>query len=224
MRALVALDVTYAQGYGLARPGPPWPQAGRRPPPRARPRSAAGLRVAIAPRGVAGAFASRHGRALRRARRHELARRPRRLPRAAPPGILRADDVALMLVDRDADELKLLSEHPRTRAAPAGPSSDFPATRYVLDHRVPGQVVAGDAAGDPAELAELEALGMATAADRPDRLRRPRARRPRGLPRPAHRPSPPARSTAPACSRSNSARPSTASPKAAPRQAFGAVT
>jgi len=32
----------------------------------------------------------------------------------------------------------------------------------VLDHRVPGQVVAGDAAGDPAELAELEALGMAT--------------------------------------------------------------
>ncbi len=31
----------------------------------------------------------------------------------------------------------------------------------MLDHRVPGQVVAGDAAGDPSELAELEGLGMA---------------------------------------------------------------
>ena len=48
---------------------------------------------------------------------------------------------------------------------PAGsrwPLADFPATRWVLDHRLAGQVVAGDEAGDPAELAELEQLGRAT--------------------------------------------------------------
>ena len=38
--------------------------------------------------------------------------------------------------------------------------ANFPATRYVLDHRVPGQVVVGDEAGDEAELAELAVLGM----------------------------------------------------------------
>ena len=39
---------------------------------------------------------------------------------------------------------------------------DFPSTRYVLEHRVPGQVVVGDEAGDEAELAELAKLGLGT--------------------------------------------------------------
>ena len=67
-----------------------------------------------------------------------------------------------MHVDRAADTLVLLSDHNANPAARRWPLADFPATRYVLDHRVPGQVVVGDDAGDPAELAELEALGMAT--------------------------------------------------------------
>jgi GAF domain-containing protein len=81
---------------------------------------------------------------------------------ARAAGILRADDVALMRVDRDADELELLSGHNKHPAGSRWSLSDFPATRYVLDHRVPGQVVVGDEAGDPAELAELAELGMAT--------------------------------------------------------------
>ena len=60
------------------------------------------------------------------------------------------------------DWLVLLSGHSFNPAGSCWPLSDFPATRYVLDQRIPGQVVVGDEAGDPAELAELEALGMAT--------------------------------------------------------------
>ena len=56
LRALVALDVTYAQGYGLCRPAPAWPQPDR----RRRPRRA---RRTSAP-----ACASRTRRAAARAR------------------------------------------------------------------------------------------------------------------------------------------------------------
>ena len=166
VRALVSLDVTYAQGYGLARPGPPWPA----PLAEATHAGAAdirgGLRIAIAPAGVAGAFASGMAELA-----DELANATSIADLGAAmrsaTGILRADDVALMQVDRAADTLVLVSDHNANPCGTAWPLDDFPATRYVLDHRVPGQVVVGDAAGDPAELAELEALGMATAADRP---------------------------------------------------------
>ena len=58
VRALVALDVTYAQGYGLARPGPPWPAPLAEATQRVRPRSAPACASRSRPRGVAGAFAS----------------------------------------------------------------------------------------------------------------------------------------------------------------------
>ena len=58
LRVLVSLDVTYAQGYGLCRPGPPWPAPAPRRPPRGAAEIRAGMRVATTPRGVAGAFAS----------------------------------------------------------------------------------------------------------------------------------------------------------------------
>ncbi len=58
VRVLVSLDVTYAQGYGLARPGPPWPALLAEATAAGAAEIRSGLRVAIAPRGVAGAFAS----------------------------------------------------------------------------------------------------------------------------------------------------------------------
>jgi GAF domain-containing protein len=151
VRALVALDVTYAQGYGLARPGPPWPAPLAEATDAGAAEIRGGLRVAIAPHGVAGAFASGMAElADELANATSIADLGAAMRSAA--GILRADDVALMQVDRAADALVLVSDH----------NFNPSATRYVLDHRVPGQVVVGDAAGDPAELAELEALGMAT--------------------------------------------------------------
>ncbi|MEA2480070.1 MAG: diguanylate cyclase [Thermoleophilaceae bacterium] len=161
VRALVALEVTYAQGYGLGRPGPPWPA----PLPGATESGASqirsGLRVAMLPRGAAGAFASGMAELSDDlAAATTIADLGAAIVRAG--GILRADDVALMRVDREADALILLSAHNVNAAGARWRLSDFPATRYVLDHRIPGQVVVGDAAGDPAELAELEAIGMAT--------------------------------------------------------------
>jgi hypothetical protein len=159
VRALVALDVTYAQGYGLARPGPPWPA----PAPEATAAGAAqiraGMRIATTPRGVAGAFAGGIAElADDLSSATTIDDLGAAIARAA--GILGADDVALMGVE--GDELVLLSSHNFNEFGSRWALDDYPATRYVIENRVPGQVVAGDEAGDPAELAELAELGMAT--------------------------------------------------------------
>ena len=159
LRTLVSLDVTYAQGYGLARPAPGWPS----PAPEATRAGAAriqgGLRVASAPRGGAAAFAS----GLADLADH-LAAATSVLDLGAAnvraAKLLGADDVSLMRVDRTTDELVLLSHNDANDVGARWSLHDFPATRYVLDHRVPGQVVAGDEAGDAAELAELAELGF----------------------------------------------------------------
>jgi diguanylate cyclase (GGDEF)-like protein len=159
LRALVSLDVTYAQGYGLARPAPGWPP----PAPDATRAGEAeikgGLRVAGAPRGGAGAFASGlAGLADHLAAATTVLDLGAANVRAAE--LLGADDVSLMRIDRETDELVLVSNNDANVVGSRWALDDFPATRYVLDHRLPGQVVAGDEAGDPAELAELAALGF----------------------------------------------------------------
>ncbi len=156
LRALVALDVTYAQGYGIARPGADWPA----PKPEATAASAAdivaGLRVA-ATRG--GAFASaladladelsgvRSMSELREASRRAAA-------------LLRADDMALLRVDREQGRIILLTDHAEYGRDDWWSLADFPATEHVLEHRMPGQIVAGDDAGDPAELEALKDAGF----------------------------------------------------------------
>jgi GAF domain-containing protein len=115
------------------------------------------MRVAGRPRG--GAFA--HGLAeladeLSSVKRMSELREASR--RAA--GLLRADDVALMRVDRAAGTLVLLTDHADYMRDHSWALADFPATEHVLAHRIPGQVVAGDAASDPAELAALTAAGF----------------------------------------------------------------
>src|SRR3954462_14871044 len=108
LRALVSLDVTYAQGYGLCRPGPAWPA------PNAEATSAgaaeirSGLRISSTPRGAAGAFArSLAELSDRLAAATTLADLGAANVRAA--ALLGADEVALMLVDHTVGELELLS-------------------------------------------------------------------------------------------------------------------
>ena len=156
LRALVALDVTYAQGYGIARPAADWPA----PKPEATAASAAdivaGLRVA-GTRG--GAFASALAELA-----DELSgvRTMSELRDAARRGavLLRADDMALLRVDRERGRLVLLTDHADYGRDDWWPLADFPATAHVLRNRMPGQVVAGDSAGDPAELEALEDAGF----------------------------------------------------------------
>jgi diguanylate cyclase (GGDEF)-like protein len=156
LRALVALDVTYAQGYGIARPGADWPT----PKPEATAASeadiVAGLRVG-ATRG--GAFASALADLadeLSGVRRMSELREASR--RAA--ALLRADDMALLRVDRALGRLVLLTDHADYGRDDWWALADFPATEHVLEHRMPGQIVAGDAAGDPAEHRALADAGF----------------------------------------------------------------
>ncbi len=157
LRTLVALDVSYAQGYGLCRPGPAWPQ----PDPAAAAASAsnirAGMRLSNSPRG-AGAFArglAELSDELSSARTvHELG-----AANVRAAALLGADELALLLVL--GNEIELISRN-RPALGERWSLDDFPSKRYVLEHRVPGQVVVGDEAGDEAELAELAALGLGT--------------------------------------------------------------
>jgi len=75
--------------------------------------------------------------------------------------LLGADDVALMRPGGREDEMvELISQHPMYSAGTTWSLDDFPGTVHLLAHRRIGQVVRGDANCDPAELAELEVIGM----------------------------------------------------------------
>lgn len=157
LRALVALDVTYAQGYGLCRPGPGWPQPDADAAAAGEAEIRGGLRIAGSPRGL-GAFT----RGLAELSDElSAAKTVQDLGTAnvRAAALLGADELALMLVE--GDQLELVSKN-RVAVGQRWALDDFPSTRYVLEHRIPGQVVVGDEAGDPAELAELAALGLGT--------------------------------------------------------------
>ena len=61
-----------------------------------------------------------------------------------------------------ADQLEQISDE-CGEAGERWPLADFPASGYVLEAGIPGQIVAGDVAGDPSELEELARMGFATA-------------------------------------------------------------
>ncbi|WP_028059176.1 sensor domain-containing protein [Candidatus Solirubrobacter pratensis] len=157
LRALVALDVTYAQGYGIARPAADWPA----PKPDATAASSADIRAGLRVASVARAGAFAHALADLADHLSGISRMcelPEAIRRAA--ALLRADDVALMRVDRDAGRLLLLTDHAGFHRGQSWRLADFPATEHVLAQRTPGQVVAGDSASDRAELRALEEAGF----------------------------------------------------------------
>ncbi len=161
LRALAELDVTYAQGYALARPAAGWPAPATEATAAAAAETQAGMRVATAPRGVAGRFAGGlaelAGDLSLAAGIAELGAANRRAA-----ALLGADDVGLLRLDHVAGTLELLTDHLEYGRGESWRLADFPATQHVLDTRTPGQVVAGDPAGDPAELAALDEVGMAS--------------------------------------------------------------
>jgi hypothetical protein len=169
LRALVDMDVTYAQGYGLARPGEGWPLPAADVTAPTAFEIRAGLRMATAPVGVAGAFArglAELSHALGSASTLEQMRHANH----AASALLGADEVALLRYDEAADRLVLVTAHARYKSGDAWALAGFPATRYVIDHGTPGQIVAGDPGADPAELGELQRTGMATMLIVPVRL------------------------------------------------------
>jgi len=156
LRALADLDATYAQGYALARPAPPWPLLTPGAAYTAADRLEMGVRVAG--RRAAGAWSqslaelATHLGAVDEVR--ELATAGRKVA-----DLLGADDVSLMTVSKEpAQIVELLSAHPDNQPGEQWSLDDFPATAHLVATGQTGQVVAGDPLGDPAELAELARL------------------------------------------------------------------
>ncbi|MEA2310629.1 MAG: diguanylate cyclase, partial [Solirubrobacteraceae bacterium] len=158
LRALAALDAAYGQGYAIARPAPGWPALEPGVGAAASAQVEMGVRI---PDGSSGALAWSRGLA-ELADRLALVRDKAGLAAAARHAarLLGADDVALMRVHEDGNSVSLVSEHASEAVAADWRLSDFPATAHLIATGQAGQVVAGDAQGDPAELAELERMEM----------------------------------------------------------------
>jgi GAF domain-containing protein len=78
----------------------------------------------------------------------------------AIPAVFGADDAAVSRVVPGEDCLEDITSHDWSKPGERYYLRDYPATEYVLRTRTAGQVVAGDPASDPAEVALLEASGM----------------------------------------------------------------
>jgi hypothetical protein len=115
-----------------------------------------GVRVAAA---AAGAWSSRLAElADHLARVSEIAELHSAGRRAA--SLLDADDVGVMRIRADGETVDVVSQHDVDEVGETWRLSEFPATKHLIETGQVGQVVAGDAHGDPAELAELARMGM----------------------------------------------------------------
>ena len=73
---------------------------------------------------------------------------------------LGAQEAALSRVDVAAGCVVTVSNHDWLAEGDRFLLADYPSTAHVIAQQAIGQVIAGDPAGDPAELAELETAGM----------------------------------------------------------------
>ena len=156
LRVLADLDATYAQGYALARPAAGWPEL--------LPETAAAVSARIE-RGVRVAAASTGTWSNRLAELADHLARVSDIAELASAGqlaawLLDADDVGVMKIRPDGETVDLVSQHDIQEVGETWRLSEFPATKHLIDTGQVGQVVAGDAQGDAAELAELDRMGM----------------------------------------------------------------
>jgi diguanylate cyclase (GGDEF)-like protein len=156
LRVLADLDATYAQGYALARPAAGWPTLLPETADAVSAHVEHGVRVAAA---TTGTWSNRLSElADHLARVSDIAELASAGRLAA--WLLDADDVGVMKIRADDETVDIVSEHDVDEVGETWKLSEFPATRHLIDTGRVGQVVAGDPHGDPAELAELERMGM----------------------------------------------------------------
>ena len=155
LAVLAAMDVTYAQGWALARPDAPWALLS----PQAAAAASAELRI--------GMRLAREPHDGRKPKLGELIARLTtvtcvddiRDAAAMIPAVLGADDAAVARVVPGEGCVEDISRHDWSAPGERYRLEDFPATEYVLRTRTAGQVVVGDPASDPAEVAVLERAG-----------------------------------------------------------------
>jgi diguanylate cyclase (GGDEF)-like protein len=156
LAVLASMDVTYAQGWALARPDAPW--------------------AVLAPQAAAAASAEvRIGmRVVREPQDDSMPTLGDLIARLASvscvedirevatmiPAVLGGDDAAVSRVVPGEGCVEDISRHGWSLPGERYHLRDYPATEYVLRTRTAGQVVAGDPASDPAEVRLLEQSGM----------------------------------------------------------------
>ena len=152
LRVLARFDVTYGQGFALARPCPPWTKADPDVAAHATAEARWGMRVLTGPR--------RPGEDLTVGDVSDLLSRVRSrgdLDRALAmiERLVHADDIAVSVVIPGERCVQTISSHERDVAGGRYSFDDYPTTEQVVLRQTLGQLVAGDAAADPAELALL---------------------------------------------------------------------
>src|SRR4051812_47494684 len=157
LRMLARADTTYAQGYVLARPGPPWPEVDAEIARHAAADVSMGLRVAADDGGSGPLSLGEVASALGRVRSvDELNSAARLIER-----LLHADDVAVSRVIADERCLETVTDHEGLPLGQRYSYDDYPTTEHVIVDQVVGQLVEGDPSSDPAELQLLSKLGFA---------------------------------------------------------------
>ena len=156
LAVLAAMDVTYAQGWALARPGAPWAA----PAPQAAAAATAevriGMRVAREPHDATVlSFGDVIERLASVSSVEDIAAVAELIP-----AVLAADEAAVSRVVPGEGCIEDISRHGWSKPGARYYLRDYPATEFVLGTRTAGQVVSGDPASDPAEVALLEQSGF----------------------------------------------------------------
>jgi len=155
LAVLAAMDVTYAQGWALARPDIPWAPLSPRAAAAASAEVRIGMRMAREPRDdsvpTLGDLFSRLTTVSSVDDIGDAA--------ALIPGVLGADDAAVSRVVPGEGCVEDISRHGWSTPGERYHLCDFPATEYVPRTRTAGQIVVGDPASDPAEVEVLEQAG-----------------------------------------------------------------
>jgi len=155
LAVLASMDVTYAQGWALARPDAPWAALAPQAAAAASAEVRIGMRVVREPRDDVPTLGDLIARLAAVSSVEDI-----RVIATMIPAVLGGDDAAVSRVVPGEGCVEDISRHGWSRPGERYYLSDYPATEYVLRTRTAGQVVAGDPASDPAEVALLEESGM----------------------------------------------------------------
>ncbi len=158
LRMLSRFDVTYAQGYVLARPAPAWPGIATDVAGEVTSKARWGMRLAAPPAtgdGTAVSLGEVSGALARVRSREDLNAAVRLIER-----LTHSDAVVVSRVLREERCVQTLSEHDWSPTGELFSYEEYPTTGSVIVNQVLGQVIHGDPAADPAELRVLDRDGF----------------------------------------------------------------
>jgi diguanylate cyclase (GGDEF)-like protein len=156
LRALAGFDVTYAQGHALARPASAWPSIPEDVAAQAASAAGHGMRLAVGSSSNGTPSLGEMTDVL--ARVGTLEEFEEALTYMTK--LLDGHGITLSSVDADARCVVTFIDHDRVPTGERYRFEDYPTTEHVIERQVIGQVIAGDPAGDRAELRFLEEVQM----------------------------------------------------------------